>query len=75
MANRDICEYLRRQIREHNDAIRRLREELGIYIGTPDLQEMDSEEIKNEIAKHREAIEELRLGLESQDCSSEDNPT
>ena len=39
-----------------------------MYIGTPDLQEMDSEEIKAEIADHQRAIEELRMGLESQGC-------
>jgi len=68
MADHDICEYLRRQIREHQAAIRRLREDLESYIGTPDLQEMDSEEIRKEISDHQRAIEELQMGLESQGC-------
>ena len=64
----DICAKLREEIAKHNAAIRTLREELDAYVGTPDLQEMDSEEIKAEIAEHRRAIEELQMGLESQGC-------
>ncbi len=64
----DICAKLREEIAKHNAAIRHLRQELEVYIGTPDMQEMDSEEIKAEIARHREAIEELQMGLESQGC-------
>jgi hypothetical protein len=68
MADRDICEYLRRQIREHQAAIGHLCKELEVYVGTPTLQELESEEIKEKIADHRRAIEELKLGLESQGC-------
>ena len=68
MTDRDICAGLRKQIQQHQDAIKHLRKELEVYVGTPDLQEMDSEEIKNEIAGHQRAIEELQLGLESQGC-------
>lgn len=46
-----------------------LRDELEVYVGTPDLQEMESEDIKEKIANHRRAIEELQLGLESQGCN------
>jgi chromosome segregation ATPase len=64
----DICAKLRAEIAKHNAAIRSLREELDAYVGTPDIQEGDSEEIKAEIAEHRRAIEELQMGLESQGC-------
>ncbi|MDD5406645.1 MAG: hypothetical protein PHE73_06880 [Sulfurovaceae bacterium] len=64
----DICEQLRKEIKEHQEAISRLRKELEVYVGTPDAQESDSEDIKNEIAEHRRAIEELQLGMESQGC-------
>ena len=68
MTDHDVCANLREEIAKHNAAIRALREELQAYIGTPDIQEMDSEEIKAEIAQHREAIVELQMGLESQGC-------
>jgi len=64
----DICEHLRKKIQAHHAAITKLREELEVYVDTPDSQEGDSEEIKNEIAEHRRAIEELQMGLESQGC-------
>ena len=64
----DICEQLRKEIKKHQEAINRLREELEVYVGTPDAQEGDSEDIKNEIAEHRRAIEELQMGMESQGC-------
>jgi len=64
----DICEHLRKKIQAHHAAITKLREELEVYVGTPDAQEGDSEDIKNEIAEHRRAIEELRMGMESQGC-------
>jgi chromosome segregation ATPase len=68
MPTPDICEHLRKKIQTHQAAITKLREELEVYVGTPDSQENDSEEIKNEIAEHRRAIEELRIGMESQKC-------
>ena len=64
----DICEHLREKIQTHQAAITKLREELEVYVGTPAAQEGDSEEIKAEIAEHRRAIEELRIGMESQGC-------
>jgi predicted nucleic acid-binding Zn-ribbon protein len=64
----DICEHLRKEMQTHHAAITKLREELEVYVGTPDAQESDSEEIKAEIAEHRRAIEELRIGMESQKC-------
>lgn len=68
MPSPDICEHLRKKIRTHQAEIKKLREELEIYIGTPTAQEGDSEEIKQEIAEHRRAIEELQMGMESQGC-------
>ena len=68
MPSPDICEHLRKKIKTHQAAIKKLREELEIYIGTPTAQEGDSEEIKQEIAEHRDAIEELQRGMESQGC-------
>jgi len=68
MPTPDICEHLRKKIQTHQAAITKLREELEIYVGTPTAQENDSEDIKNEIAEHRRAIEELQLGMESQGC-------
>lgn len=64
----DICEHLRKKIKVHQEAIKELKKELEPYIGTPDAQEGDSEEIKQEIAEHRDAIEQLRMGMESQGC-------
>ena len=57
----DICEHLRKKIKTHQVAIKKLREELEIYIGTPTAQEGNSEEIKPQIAEHRHDIEELQM--------------
>ncbi|MGW8169141.1 MAG: hypothetical protein ACWGHH_03955 [Sulfurovaceae bacterium] len=64
----DICEHLCKKIQQHQTAIRELRKELEVYIGTPTAQECDSEEIKAEIAEHQRAIEELQMGMDSQGC-------
>ncbi len=64
----DICEQLRKEIKKHQDVINHLRKELEVYIGTPDAQEGDSEDIKHEIEEHRRAIEELQMGMDSQGC-------
>lgn len=66
----DICAQLRKHIQEHSAAIASLRKELDVYVGTPDVQEADSEEIRHQIEEHRRAIEELQLGLESQGCGA-----
>jgi hypothetical protein len=68
-----VCEALRRQIREHGEAIRRLRNDLSSYSGIGhDIQVGDeANAIQEQIAQHQRAIEELQMGLESQGCSQQ----